>query len=466
MGVIQFFKDAQDVQAMRGEMGKMRVKTQHLIDILSATDIDNTGGSYKGNEYQSYNKAITAIDKKYNGTAKWGVLQTRNIIDLRAAFIIARGIKVSVKEKGTEADKELQWTKDFLEYNDLDKEMVQVFAIEAEIEGKILMKLDMDDTPKLEKYKAYGFQMPVVRYVSWLTKKYEVVPDEDDYKKYKEVIWRAAEKGGNVTLTEGQFVYKKFGGRINDANQARSKVMNCLTQIDNLDKALRDWREINRIFGGPILYALCKNKQEVTAAKEAFNDTNFKIKRMLAGTAELKFITLDIGGVASIEKEILTNAKMISGTTGVSVQYLGFIDLLKNRSTGDDQRESLSSATVKDRATWEGAYEELIAKAMNLFNETVNPQKSDNVKFTPGLIKVTIPVVTKQQWDNIKDIWLPAVVAGKVSQELFLEQLPDVDVQEELDRQAATEETELERIKKENEDLNREGPPFIGEEEE
>ncbi len=465
MGVIQFFKDAQNVQAMKGEMGKMRVKTQHLIDILSATDIDNTG-SYKGNEYQSYNKAITAIDKKYNGTAKWGVLQTRNIIDLRAAFIIARGIKISVKEKGTEADKELQWTKDFLEYNDLDKEMVQVFAVEAEIEGKILMKLDMDDTPELEKYKPYGFRMPVVRYVSWLTKRYTVVPDEDDYKKYKEVIWRAAEKGENVTLTEGQFVYKKFGGRINDANQARSKVMNCLTQIDNLDKALRDWREINRIFGGPILYALCKNKQEVTAAKEAFNDTNFKIKRILAGTAELKFITLDIGGVASIEKEILTNAKMISGTTGVSVQYLGFIDLLKNRSTGDDQRESLSSATVKDRATWEGAYEELIAKAMNLFNETVNPQKSDNVKLTPGLIKVTIPVITKQQWDNIKDIWLPAVVAGKVSQELFLEQLPDVDVQEELDRQAATEETELERIKKENEDLNREGPPFIGEEEE
>ena len=53
-----------------------------------------------------------------------------------------------------------------------------------------------------------------------------------------------------------------------------------------------------------------------------------------------------------------------------------------------------------------------------------------------------------------------------MSQELFLEQLPDVDVQEELDRQAATEETELVRIKKENEDLNREDPPFIGEEEE
>ncbi len=470
--IIQYFKDAQNVQAMKGEMGKMMVKTQHLIDILSATDDEDTTGSYKGNEYQTYNKAITQIDKKYNGTAKWGVLQTRNIIDLRAAFIIARGIKISAKEKGTvkkeavDATKELQWTKDFLEYNDLDKEMVQVFAVEAEIEGKILMKLDMDDTPKLEKYKPYGFQMPVVRYVSWLTKKYKVIPDEDDYKKYIAVTWQS--KGQDeVRLEEPQFVYKKFGGRINDANQARSKVMNCLTQIDNLDKALRDWREINRIFGGPILYALCKDDQEVTKALEMFDNKNFKIKRMLAGTADLQFIILDIAGVASIEKEILTTAKMISGTTGVSVQYLGFIDLLKNRSTGDDQREALSSATVKDRATWEGAYEELIAKAMNLFNETVFKQKeAKGLKLTPGLIKVTIPVITQQHWSNIKDIWLPATIAGKVTQELFLEQLPDVDVQEELERQGQNEEAELERIKKENEDLKNEDndPPFIGDE--
>ncbi len=463
MGLIQYFKDAQNVQAMKGEMGKMMVKTQHLIDILSATESGNTG-AYRGNEYQTYDKSIVATDKKYNGEAQWGALQTRNIIDLRAAFIISRGIKISVKEKGVKADKELKWTKDFLEYNDLDKEMVQVFAVEAEIEGKILMKLDMDDTPKIEKYKAYGFQMPVVRYVSWLTKRYKVIPDKEDYKKYIAVTWTPT-GGEEVRLEEPQFVYKKFGGRINDANQARSKVMNCLTQIDNLDKALRDWREINRIFGGPILYMKCTKDQEVEKALAAFNNKNFKIKRMLAGTGELMFITLDPTGVQSIENEIITNAKVISGITGVSVQYLGFIDLLKNRSTGDDQREVLSSATVKDRVTWEGAYEELITKAMNLFNETVNPQKSESVKLTPGLIKVTIPVITQQHWNNIKDIWLPATIAGKVTEELFLEQLPDVDVQEELERQAATEETELERIKKENDDLKREDPPFIGEEE-
>ena len=464
---LRFLDNVVKMQAMNKEMNRMRVKTQHMIDILSATDDDDTG-AFQGNEYRTYDKAIVAIDKKYNGRAKWGVLQTRNIIDLRASFIISRGIKVSAKEKGVDATKELKWANEFMEYNDLDKEMVQVFAIEAEIEGKILMKLDMDETPEIEKYKAYGYQMPVVRYVSWLDKKYTVSVDNDDYKKYTEVTWKAKD-GKKGKLVEPQFVYKKFGGRISDPNQAQSKVMNCLTQIDNIDKALRDWREINRIYAGPIMYMKLENKNDVSQALNLFDDKNFKIKKTLAGIGDLMYVNFDAGGVKSIEDEILTNAKMVSGTTGVSIQYLGFIEFLKNRSTGDDQREGLSSATVRERATWEGAYSELITKAMNMSNETMFPQKeAKGLKLNPSLVKVSIPVVTKQHWEDIKNVWLPATIAGKISEELFLEQLPDVDAAEEMERQSLKEEEELERIKSENEDLQNQNNnnPFGGDEEE
>lgn len=455
MGLVQFFKDLKDVPALRGQL----VKTQHLIDILSATEDDDTG-TYKGNEYRTYRKAISAINSKYNGTAKWGVLQTGNIIDLRAAFIISRGIKVSVKEKGVDAAKEIKWANDFLEYNDLDKEMVQEFAKEAEIEGKILLKIDMDKTPEIEKYKEYGYQMVAARYVSWLDKRYTVNAAEDDYKKYISVDWQAGGKPG--TLKADRFVYKKFGGRINNPNVAQSKVMKCLTQIDNLDKALRDWREINRIFAAPILYYKCNAeiKESVKDALAALDDKNLKIKKALAGYGELGYAVFDIAGIESLEKEILTNAKMVSGTTGVSVQYMGLVELLKNRSTSDDLRESLSSATVKERATWEGAYEELITKAMNLFNSegkspqgALNKQKSDGTKLNPSLIKVTIPIITKQHWDNIKDVWLPSVIAGQITRELFLEQLPDVDIDEEMQRREANEQKEIEQIKTENKDL-------------
>jgi len=233
--------------------------------------------------------------------------------------------------------------------------------------------------------------------------------------------------------------------------------MKCLSQIDNLDKALRDWREIDRIFAGPILYMKCEHEKEVGKAITALDNKDFKLKKILAGTGELSFVTFDIKGIESLEKEILTNAKMISGTTGVSVQYLGFVELLKNRSTSDDLREMLSSATVKERSTWEGAYEELITKAMDLFNRTAFPQKeAKGQKLDPALIKVNIPVITKQHWANLEKVWLPAVIAGKITEELFLEQLPDVDIEEELSRKEKKDESELEQAKKDAERRDKE----------
>ena len=448
---MQFFRDIQDVGGLRNEMRQMRVKTQHLFDILSATEEDDTG-AYKGNEYRTYRKAVNAINAKYNASAKWGVMQTGSIIDLRAAFIISQGIKVSAREKNVDASKEIKWTNAFLEYNDLDKEMIQEFAKEAEIEGKILIKIDVDETDKLIKYKEYDYKMVSARYVSWIDKGYEVETEEDDYRKYKSVTWEGKKPG---KLEKDIFIYKKFGGRLNEPNIAQPKIMKCLTQIDNLDKALRDWREINRIFAGPILYYKANEvlKESVTKALEALDNKNLKIKKILAGYGELSYSSFDIKGVESLENEIFTNAKMISGTTGVSVQYLGLVELLKNRSTGDDQRETLSLSTTKERKVWEGAYEELITKAMNLFNKEVYGSYSEEKKLKPSLIKVNIPVVTKEHWANIKDVWLPAALAGKISDDLFLEQLPDIDIEEEKKRRKEKEESELEEAKKENEDL-------------
>ena len=82
------------IQALETEIVETRksMKTQMLIidDILTARAVRE--GRYRGNEYDSYPAAITAIVSKYNATANWGVIQTGNIIDLRAAFIIGQGI--------------------------------------------------------------------------------------------------------------------------------------------------------------------------------------------------------------------------------------------------------------------------------------------------------------------------------------------------------------------------------------
>jgi len=459
--VPKFIRDVANVQMMRykvaGQKGRITKlesavhRLTHLIkdDILS---LQEKTKKYKGNEYTSYKSAVEEINKKYNGTADWGVLQTGSIIDLRAAFIIGEGLKVV--KKTDDADAEYEWAEKFLEYNDLDKEVAQEFAKEAEIEGKLAMKLIVEKIPNSkegeEKYAVSA------RYVSWTEKNYTIKTNPQDYMRYEKMTWRPEDKNKDETLEEKEFVYKKFGGRINKPNLSAPKIMKCLTQIENLDKALRDWREINEIFAGPILGVECKDSKDVKSAQDALSDKNWKIKKVFVATAKLYFAQFDIKGVESLENEIITLSKMISGTTGIPVHFLGLPELMSNRAVAENLMELIHAATMKERETWKGAYEEMIAKAMALFNEKVNQGMSKAAQLDPAKIGIEIPVFTKEHWDHLEKIYLPAVIAGKISDEAFQEQIPGFDMDADRKRKEKKEASEFERIKKENEDLKAE----------
>jgi len=463
MNIGKVFKDITNVQFMKyrvasqkgritkleGQVGKLQMLVRE--DIL--TMIDAAAG-YKGNAYPSYNQAVAEIDRKYNGTADWGVLETGNIIDLRAAFIIGDGINVTEK-KGTKgadgAEKELEWVTRFLEYNDLDKEVAQEFAKEAEIEGKIALKLALEEAEAPA--EGEDNYMVSVRFISWADKKYTIKTNPQDYLDYQQLIWPATGKHTKETLEAKEFVYKKFGGRINKPNEAAPKIMKCLTQIENLDKALRDWRAINHIFAGPVLYAKCEDERAVEDAIAALADKNFKINKILAGTFELEFLALDIKGVESLADEIKDLIKMISGTTGMPVHFLGFAELMSNRATAENLMEMINAATTKERQTWIGAYEEVIKKAMIMHNEAVNAQMSKGKQLDPNKIKVAIPTITQAHYDRLEKIFLPACLGGKLSDEAFLDMIPGFDVKAELERRKAQEESEFEKTKKENQDL-------------
>jgi hypothetical protein len=430
------------------KLEKRVAKLQALVkdDILSITDKTS---EYKGNAYPTYSNAVAEINKKYNGTADWGVLQTGSIIDLRAAFVINEGIKVVAKEG--EAVAELEWANRFLEYNNIDNEVAQEYAKEAEIEGKIAIKLAVEE--KDIDGKEEKETMISARYISWTDKKYTIKTNPQDYMDYQELTWMPKDKTKEETLNEKEFIYKKFGGRINEPNTAAPKIMKCLTQIENLDKALRDWREIDNIFASPILGVECKTKEDAKSASEALKDKNWKIKKLFVSTAKLYYTQFDIKGIESLEKEIVTLAKMISGTTGIPVGALGLPELMSNRATAENLMEFVLMATSKERQIWIGAYEEIIRNSMIMYNEKVNAQMSDAKKLNPDLIKVEIPVVTAEQWLHLEKIFLPAAVAGKVSDELFLGKIPGVDVDKEMGRKAEKEVSEIERAKKENADL-------------
>lgn len=437
-------------------------KLQALVTGLLTRDSDSD--TFKGNEYSTYTIAVAAIDEKYKGLADWGVLQTGNIIDLRAAFVIGEGLVYS-KKPGVDANAELEWMDKFFKDNDFDNEMVQEYAKEAEIEGKIAIKLTEEKYKDAEDKDAFRI---TALFISWTDKKYKVETDPQNYTRYTKLNWKPKNKNKGETLNEKDFVYKKFGGRIHNPNEAAPKIMKCLTQIDNLDKALRDWREINRLFAAPIPNLEVADSAEAKKAQALFKDVNWKIKKMFIHGGKFSFASPDIKGVQSLENEIISLAKVISGTTGIPVHFIGFPDLMSNRSTSTDLVGLIVTSTQKERETWKGVYEELITKGMEMTNATVNKGMSEGRKLDPSKIQIDIPIITNEHYEHIEKIYLPAAVAGKISTEAFLEKLPGVDLEQEMERKANLEESELEQVKRENADIKTDlaGKELFGEGEE
>lgn len=452
-------KNMADILSMRSALRKLRQEigqvTGMKMDILTDDGTGDEGsGKYSGNNYRTYPAAVAEISKKYSSAANWGCILTGNIIDLRSVFIMAQGIKV-LPRKGIEksdAEKELEWAADFLEFNDLDKENAHEYAKEAEIEGKIALTLKIRELKEGE-FRQYS-KMITARYVSWTQKKYKIVTSEDDPLDYDRLIWKPVGKK-EQTLSRDKFVYKKFGGRVNDPNQAQPKIMKCLTEIDNVTKALRDWREINRLFAAPIPHIQCENADQAKKMNQQIDKLNFKIKKFMAHTGALGYISPDMAGAESIEKEILRLVTFISGTTGVPIHWLGLAELLKQRATADDLREMVNTGTTKERKTWEGAYQELITKAMMAWNEKDQVGEGEK-KLDPWKIRVLIPTISREQWAHLKDVLMPLAMAGKISDETLISQIPDIDVHDELKKLEEKKSSDFERIKADNDRLTKE----------
>jgi len=402
---------------------------------------------FKGNEYQDYGTAVKAIEDKYNSKAEWGCILTGNIVDLRAAFIIGQGLQVVTTEGVSvkDAEAELKFVKDFFEFNKLDKEMPVELAKEAEIEGKIALKVSMEDSKDF-KDGSYP-KMVSVRYLSWIQTKYKVITEKDDYLNYVRLEWVPTKKTSEEKLEKGDFVYNKFGGRIVNPNEAQPKVMKCLTQIDDVDKAYRDWREINHLFSSPIFDVECEDKNSVEDANKAFNDYRMNInKAFVHSGSKLTMASPSMGGVDSLKNEATEKIKVISGTTGIPVHFLGLLDLLKNRATGDNTRELVIAGTEKERIIWKASYKELIDKAMRKFNG-----ESKKGKLDPSKIDIEIPVYTQEQWDHIEKVLMPMYLGGGLSLESLLSQVPGVNMEVELDRLGMNEKVKVEMEGKEAE---------------
>ena len=433
------------IQELEGEVRRLHKAQELLVDnILAVQEAETT---YTGNAYKSYSDAVVEISNKYSGTADWGVVQVGNIVDLRAAFVIGQGIKVKAVDDSQQAEAELEFAKTFIEDAGLDHELAQDLAKEAEIEGKILIKI----FPVAELVVVGQPAPPLkigMRWVSWTTNKYKINVDAEDYMKILSAEWNPSSKP-KVILEPDMFVYKRFAGRLDVPNDTMPRVGKCLTHIENLDKALRDWRQINKLYAAPTPEIECATAQQAQAIHEQIEKINWKIGKFLAHTGIFNYKQPSSEGQKALESEIITLLKLISGATGVPIHFLGAPELTtKYGAANEGLLELISMSTSKEREIWRGAYKELLTKAMRMWNAV-----SKKTPLDPDRIDVELPQITKEQWDRLTLTWLPLYNSNAISLPTLLRQVPGLDVKNELVEKEKRDASMLSVLEKENASL-------------
>jgi hypothetical protein len=423
--MFEIFKAPIQVREMRRQLAEV----QNTVSVLLGDAVSVT--TTLGNPYTNYRTAITEIAKKYEGTAQWGVQQLRNIIDVRSAFVIGQGLKLVQKDGSQEKTRELEFLEEFIEANDLDEEGPIDLAKESEIEGRCLVKLFANVEKGVIEY----------RFVSYSVNGYKITTDPSDYKKYLTASYRDSANQKDVVIDAKDFVYKKFAGRIEKVNDIMPKVAMVLRQCEDLDKALTDWREMNRYFASPTPYFKCLTADEAAKMRTALTAMNWKIGKVLTGTAEFSLVGMTDSGKDSLEKEIITNAKMISGAVGVPVHFLGFPELMSNRAVSTDLFEFINASTSKERAVWAGFYEELFNKVI----EKANVELKTNLE--PGKVECEILQVSDAKIQELASVWLPLYTGGVIDLDYMLTKIPDIDPKKVKAAKAVEEQKMLSAIK-------------------
>lgn len=408
-GAIQNSTKVGQLQAMLNATQAMVGRLQNsIVDVLSATELG--GNKYTGNKYKSYESKVRELSLKYEGCSDWGNTFAQIIIGLRSVFTLAGGVTVKAKA-GKDAKKEIEFIKAFMKNNNLDNECVFDWGDAAEIEGKFLAGLYVNQAKKNVD----------ARYVCWNTHKYKVETAPNDYAVYDKATYQL--NGVDITIAKELFVYKKFAGLPSKVNETPSKTSKILLQMENLEKALWDWRKINYLYASPTPVIEVEDKDEEKARKiqETLDKTNWRIGKLLVTTGKFKYAEVSITAKESLAGEILNYIKIISGVTGIPPHFIGAPELMSNRSTSSDLFDLIEGAVKKEREIWEGAYREMFEKAIALANA------SFSMSLDPEAIDVSIPQASEHKLKEIVDMWLPLFVANVIDHDTILERIPGVD---------------------------------------
>ena len=400
----------------------LRKAQEYITDILTYRAGEKAQNvSAVINPYNTREKLVAELVRKYKGYAASGNQLIQRIVDTRAAFTMAGGLKSMARDQASE--EELLFIRDMIEINELDGQFGQQLAVEKELEGQILLALDWD--PEIQNVR--------IKFISWNDTHYEVNYLDNFYHKIEKISYSAPDEasGEEVEIPASRAIFIKFNARIN-SREGVPTLSGLLQEAEDIDKALRDWRKLNQFFASPTPYFRTSDMQE---AKELYDQllspgVNWRIGKVFAGPAEFSLVETSGAGAESIRREIEIKIKILAGGSGVPVQFLGFPEFMSNRATAENTMEPVALVSISEQRSWQQGFRELFDKAVQLRNEMVSPLSKP---LKTGAIDPKMKFITQAQVDRLIQLYYPLWQSGGIHLKTLLSLLPDIDPEAETE---------------------------------
>lgn len=409
------WKHRERIRALETQVAQL----QHSVSLTwdSAATARN---SSDGNPYPDYQSQVLELARKFDGTSEWGNQQIQSAIAFLSANIIGGGVDFIPADEFDDktAKRELEFIEKFQVANDLDGETTSELVSQGQIEGKTLIRLQPDIPNSTIK----------ARWVSWIQHGYTIETNPDDYQEYTLAKYNLNRTGVSVVLSPKQFIFCQFGGRSTDPNNSYPRFGAVLRYFEDIDRAMWDWRKMNRYFASPTPHFKVSDSTEGRILEEYLQAKKWKIGQFVVTTAEYALVGMPSGGMESILSEIESKVKTISGHTGVPVQVLGFADLLNGRTTADSLYDAVMAAVSSYRNLWTSAFTELAQKALAMANNQLQGG------FNVNAVKAVLPEIQSAQFSQLMEKWVPLAEKKLVSRQTVIERIPDIDPETELAR--------------------------------
>lgn len=335
-----------ELQATEGEISNVILES-----LLTGTRLGTAGTE---NVYTTYSSQTNAIYKKYNGLDTLGNWQTRAVIDTRTGFIAGEGISVICKN-----EKIADFFDAFLTENKMYGSRFINYVKTAEMEGRELFYIRPDKEKK--NIKLYRF---LSNYGGG--QEYEVkYADKNDPDSIKDILVK--DKNGNQMPLKEDYIYIITGGDPSRHYGTTTRTGLVLHEIESFDRSKNAMRKNNHVFGKITPVFTSENPQDVANFRAMALNKSWKIGDVVAALkGNLRMEVPSIGAMDNLKAEQITCSKAIAATTGIPVHWFGHVDLMSNRSTAETLYETISNATILERAIWQEAIYDLLIMAQEM----------------------------------------------------------------------------------------------------